>query len=189
MASESAGEGNPGQELPSDGDLVRRAQAGEREAFGVLVRRYQRRVFSLGIRMLRNRSDAEDLVQETFLRAFRALDRFDPDRPLAPWLYRITTNRALSSLARRGRRDHEELSPRLAARGPNPEEETDERRLAWAVREAVAQLPPEQRAILALRVGEGLSYREIAEVVDVPIGTVMSRLARARETLRRKVRR
>jgi RNA polymerase sigma-70 factor (ECF subfamily) len=189
VATESAGEGIPGQTLPSDGDLVRRAQAGEREAFGVLVRRYQRRVFSLGIRMLRNRSDAEDLVQETFLRAFRALDRFEPDRPLAPWLYRIATNRALSSLERRGRRNHEELSPSLAAAGPNPEEETDKRRLERAVRAAVAELPPEQRAILALRVGEELSYREIAEVVDVPIGTVMSRLARARETLRRKVRR
>ena len=187
MEIEPAGEGSSARTLANDGDLVRRAQTGDRDAFGVLVRRYQHRVFALGIRMLHNRSDAEDLVQETFLRAFRALDRFEPDRPLAPWLFRIATNRALSSLARRGRQDHDELPPDLAAHGPSPEEETDKRRLERAVRAAVAELPPEQRTILTLRVAEGLSYREISEAVDVPIGTVMSRLARARETLRRKV--
>ena len=108
MANEPASEEVSAGALQSDGDLVRRAQAGDREAFGVIVRRYQRRVFAVGIRMLRNRSDAEDLVQETFLRAYRALDRFEPDRPLAPWLYRIATNRALSSLGRRRRENHKQ---------------------------------------------------------------------------------
>jgi len=172
-----------------DRELVLRSRAGDRTAFGVLVRRHQRRIFGLALRLLRNPDDADDLVQETFLRAWRALDRFDPERPLAPWLLRIATNRALTALQAGKRRATEELDERIPAPDPSPEEHTERRRLHARIRRAAAELPEEQRAILALRVGESLSYCEIADVLDIPVGTVMSRLARARETLRKKVRR
>jgi RNA polymerase sigma-70 factor (ECF subfamily) len=172
---------------PDDRALVIRCRSGDRSAFGVLVRRYQRRVFGLGLRMLGSADDADDLVQETFLRAWRALDRFEEDRPLAPWLLRIATNQALNVLAARGRRPVEELNESMPADGPGPDRLAEQRGLHERIRRAMAELPDEQRAILALRAGEGLSYREIADTLDIPVGTVMSRLARARETMRKKV--
>jgi len=169
--------------------LIRQAQAGDQAAFGVLVRRYQRRVFGLGNRFFDNSDDAEDLVQETFLRAWRALDRFDLARPFAPWLMRIASNRALTEIATRKRRGNEELDESLAWSGPAADEDLERRELQQAVGRAVGELPDDQRMILLLRATEGLSYREISEALDIPIGTVMSRLARARETMRKKVKR
>jgi RNA polymerase sigma-70 factor (ECF subfamily) len=153
----------------------------------MLVRRHQRRVFGLGVRLLGTAHDADDLVQETFLRAWRHIDRLDPERPVVPWLLKIATNRAMSMLALRSRRQGEELGESLAAPDPLPDENAARAMLAARVREAMAALPEEQRVVLSLRAGEGLSYREIADLLDVPIGTVMSRLARARETMRRMV--
>lgn len=172
---------------PGDRELVLRARRGDRAAFGLLVRRHQRRIHGLGVRLLRDRDDADDLVQETFVRAWRALDRFDPERPLMPWLLRIATNRAMSLLDVRKRRRAEELTETIPDAGPSPPEQADRRRLHAAVRREVDRLPEDQRVVLVLRAAEDLSYREIAEVLGVPIGTVMSRLARARETLRKKV--
>jgi RNA polymerase sigma-70 factor (ECF subfamily) len=174
---------------PEDRELVLRARQGDRAAFGLLVRRHQRRIHGLGVRLLRDRDDADDLVQETFVRAWRALERFDPERPLLPWLYRIATNRAMSLLEIRRRRPAEELTEAVADPGPSPQEDAERRRLHREVRREVDRLPEEQRVVLILRAAEDLSYREIAEVLGVPIGTVMSRLSRARETLRKKVRR
>ena len=174
---------------PDERGLVQQAQAGDQQAFGVLVRHYQRRVFALGIRFFGNADDAEDLVQETFLRAWRALDRFDPTRPLAPWLMRIASNRALTEIATRKRRGNEELDETLAWKGAGADENLERRELQQALGRAVGELPDDQRMILLLRTTEGLSYREISETLDIPIGTVMSRLARARETLRKKVKR
>jgi RNA polymerase sigma-70 factor (ECF subfamily) len=174
---------------PEDALLVERARGGDRDAFGVLARRYQRRVFALGLRYFREAADADDLVQETFLRAWRALDRYDVERPFAPWLFRIAANWALTQLETRRRRGGEELTESLEWDGPSPAESADSARLRREVTAAVNALPEDQRVVLHLRVTEDLSYREIAETLDVPIGTVMSRLARARETLRGKVKR
>jgi RNA polymerase sigma-70 factor (ECF subfamily) len=172
-----------------DRDLVLRAKGGDREAFGILVRRYQRRVFALGLRWFRNADDADDVVQETFLRAWRALDRFEEDRPLAPWLLRIASNWARTQVETRKRRGGEELDESIRWEGPSPEEELDKGRRREAIVRAVEELPEDQRVVLHLRVSEGLSYREISDTLDVPIGTVMSRLSRARETLRTRVNR
>jgi RNA polymerase sigma-70 factor, ECF subfamily len=128
-------------------------------------------------------------VQETFLRAWRALDRFDETRPFAPWLLRIATNWSRTQLETRKRRGGEELGDDLAWSGPSPDEDAEKRQLRDGVNRAVAQLPREQRVVLHLRVVEGMSYREIADTLEMPIGTVMSRLARAREILRGKVER
>lgn len=188
LSDESAGPREP-PEAPSDRELVRRAREGDQAAFGALIRRHQRRIFGLGVRLLGTVPDAEDLVQETFLRAWRALDRFDEERPLAPWLVRIATNRALNVLDTRSRRRSEELTDAVRWDGPSPEEDFERARLREDVMSALQTLPDDQRTILVLRAHDGLSYREIAETLDVPIGTVMSRLARARETMRRRVRR
>ena len=174
---------------PDEPELIRRAQAGDRGALGILVRSYQRRVYALGIRFFRNSDDAEDLVQETFIRAWHALDRFDPERPFAPWLMRIASNRALTEIATRKRRGNEELDESISWSGPGADDDLERQQLQQDVERAVADLPADQRMILLLRATEGLSYREIAENMDIPIGTVMSRLARARETMRKKVKR
>ncbi|GJM43737.1 MAG: RNA polymerase sigma factor [Gemmatimonadota bacterium] len=176
-------------EEPEDRDLVVLSKRGDRAAFATLVQRYQRRVFALGLRYFRNDADADDLVQETFLRAWRALDRFEEDRPLAPWLFRIAANWALTQIEGRKRRPSEELTDEHHWQGPSPEEHTDASRLRREVNRALSELPEDQRVVLHLRAAEGLSYREIADTLDVPIGTVMSRLGRARETMRRKVKR
>lgn len=174
---------------PEDRDLILRAQSGDRNAFGILVRRHQRRVHGLGFRILRNAADADDLVQETFLRAWRALDRFEAGRPIAPWLLRIASNHAMTMLDSRRRRPAEELTEQVPSPGPTADETVDRERLHERIRKEVERLPEDQRVILALRAGEEYSYREIADLLDVPIGTVMSRLSRARETLRKRVRR
>ncbi len=187
--SEPAAEDRSFEEEPTDRDLVLRSRSGDQAAFGTLVRRHQRRIFGLGVRLLGGVADADDLVQETFLRAWRALDRFDEDRPLAPWLVRIATNRALNVLDSRSRRTADELTETIRWEGPSPEEDAERSRLREEIMRALDQLPSDQRTILVLRAFEGLSYREISESLDVPIGTVMSRLARAREAVRKRVKR
>ena len=175
-------EGPPAGE-PSDVDLVRLAQRGDRHAFGRLVRRHQRRVFAIGLRWLRNAEDADDLVQETFVRAWQALPGFDDTRAFPPWLVTIAVNRAKTKLSRV--RPDEEIDETVVWEGPSPEEDTERAILARDVNAALAALPEEQRIVLHLRAVEDLSYREIAAALDVPVGTVMSRLSRAREALRR----
>jgi len=175
------GPGRP--EGPPDGELVALARRGDRAAFGRLLRRHQRRVFALGLRWFRNADDADDLVQETFIRVWRSLERFDPDRPFVPWLMTIAVNRA-KTLAARTRSDVEAIDERIPWDGPSPEDHAERARLARDVTEAMGKLPEEQRVVLHLRAVEGLAYREIAEALDIPIGTVMSRLSRAREHLR-----
>ncbi len=177
------------EEAARERELIRRAKDGNREAFGLLIRRYQRRIFALGLRFFGNADDAEDLVQDTFLRAWRNVHRFDEERPLAPWLFRIATNRALTEIETRKRRGGEELDERIAWEGPGADEELERKRLRENVDRAIGELPEDQRMILLLRTTEGMSYREISEALDIPMGTVMSRLARARETIRKKVRR
>jgi RNA polymerase sigma-70 factor (ECF subfamily) len=164
-------------------DLARR---GDRTAFGRLLRRHQRRVFALGMRWFRSADDADDLVQETFIRVWRSLERFDPARPFVPWLMTIAVNRA-KTFAARARPEVEAVDERIPWDGPSPEENAERARLAQDVAAAMDRLPEEQRVVLHLRAVDGLAYREIAEALDIPIGTVMSRLSRAREHLRARL--
>lgn len=174
---------------PVDGQLVVRAKAGERAALRQLVRRHQRQVGGLLRRMLRpDGLDAltEDLAQETFLRAFRALGRFDPDGPatFSTWLLRIASRLAINELARK--------RPALAsaeALGSTTTPETEHRRqrMARAIERAVGELPPPFRAAFVLREYHGLDYAEIAQMLDLELGTVKSRLSRARRMLREQL--
>jgi RNA polymerase sigma-70 factor (ECF subfamily) len=149
------------------------------------VKRYERRVYATALRVVRRPDLADDVAQEAFLKAWRSLDRFDLARPFGPWICRIAANLAINHT--RSPRAREEPLPEAAGEAPDPradpltgvlDAEADR-----VFEGALDALPPEQRAVLTLRVVEELSYREIAEALGLPVGTVMSRLARAREKL------
>jgi RNA polymerase sigma-70 factor, ECF subfamily len=176
-------------EYPEDAVLVREAQQGDMDAFESLVRRYQHRVYALCRRLTGAHQSADDLAQETFIKAYFALARFDAQWPLYPWLRKIAVNSGLNYLKARSReRSLEEgsLGKRApsAAKGDDPEERLEraefQARLDWAVE----SLPADQKSVFVLRFHESLSYEEISRTLDLPLGTVMSRLNRARQKLK-----
>lgn len=179
----------PGEEAR----LVRAAQSGDQNAFAEIVRRFQRAVYRVAYALTRNASDADDLAQETFVRAYQAIGRFRAGEPLYPWLARIAVNQAYSLHRRRKRRPETSIEPlveagRQWAGEDDPAENAAESERNEMIQAAFAGLSPEHQAVLALRVVEGLSYDEIAETVGVPVGTVMSRLSRARAELKTRLR-
>ncbi len=166
------------------------AAGGDPEAARRFVLLYQDRVYALLWRMLRPRglgADAEDLTQETFLRAFGALHRYRPTAKVSTWLLTIATRLALDALRRQGRRREALASRReemLPPRPPSPAELTEGRSAAARIELAVARLSPEHQAVILLRVFHDLDYGDIAEALGVERGTVKSRLSRARQQLR-----
>ena len=177
---------------PDDGALVAASQKGDEKAFGEIVRRYQRAVHRLAWSLTRNASDADDLAQETFVRAWGAIGRFETGQPLYPWLARIVTNQAYSLFRHRKRRPEESIEPHVEAGrqwgvDDDPSEHSARDEHHARLRECFGELAPEHQAVLSLRVMQDLSYEEIASALAVPIGTVMSRLSRARADLRRRL--
>jgi RNA polymerase sigma-70 factor, ECF subfamily len=170
----------------SEADLLAKARGGNLFAFEEIVKRYQRRVYATAYRIVRRPDLADDVAQDAFLRAYEALDRFDLSRPFGPWICRIAANLAINHV--RSPEAREEGLPEGHGETPAKVEDPLTRVLegeAQSVLEAaLGQLPAEQRAVFALRVFDELSYREIADALDIQIGTVMSRLSRARERLR-----
>jgi RNA polymerase sigma-70 factor, ECF subfamily len=172
--------------------LVARLRRGDRGAFEELVIAYQHRVFGVALRMLGNRAEAEDIAQETFLRAHRALPEFRGDARLHTWLYAIASRLCLNRLASADRRLVRGDDAALAAAAtdePTAAARVERAELDAAVREAIAALPEERRIVVVLRDLEGLSYEEIAEVLELELGTVRSRLHRARMDLKAKLER
>jgi len=181
-----------------EADLIRRTLAGDRNAFEGIVRRYHGHLLRTLRGITRNLDQAEDLTQETFLRAFRALDRFDLDRPFHPWLWTIGIRLALHAIARK---DRSNLSldaedPQGPGEGrreggwladPRSTEQLEEHLLRRALIDALEELEPEFRAVVVLRALEERSYEEISEILEIPKGTVMSRLFRARLRLKQKM--
>jgi RNA polymerase sigma-70 factor (ECF subfamily) len=169
-----------------------RLRAGDAAAFEDLVTAYQHRVFGVALRMLGNAAEAQEVAQEAFIRAHRALADFRGDARLSTWLYAITSRLCLSRLAageRRLGRQGEEALLRLADRGPAPDAVLERRELETALGRAIAELPEDHRIVVVLRDLEGLSYEEIARVLELPLGTVRSRLHRARTDLKDKLER
>ncbi len=165
--------------------LMIRARRGDADAFGVIVRCYLERIYRVAHRILRNHDDAAEVAQDTFLRAYRGIDRFDPDRPVFPWLYRIARNLSLNRIERtRGRETSLPEFDTIESRLGGPEESAMIAQDAREVRCAVASLPEQFRTIIELNHFEECSYSEIAAILDIPIGTVMSRLYHARRRLR-----
>ena len=170
----------------AEAELLVRARRGDLAAFEQVVERHQRRVYAIARRIVRRHDVADDVAQEAFIRAYQALDRFDPTRPFGPWIGRIAANLAVNHVrspeAREDPLPEGHLETPSVADGPlDAVLESESRRLLAA---ALERLPAEQRAVFVLRAVEELSYREIAEALDISIGTVMSRLFRAREKLR-----
>jgi RNA polymerase sigma-70 factor, ECF subfamily len=182
-----------GVEPGDEAALVVAAQGGDASAFTEIVRRYQRVVYRVAYGLTRHTSDADDLSQETFVRAYQALGRFRVGEPLQPWLSRIAVNLAYSLFRRRKRRPETALEPLVeageqwAAAGDDPSEETSQRERSAQLDAAFAELTPEHQAVLVLRVVQDLSYDEIATALGIPPGTVMSRLSRARAELKARL--
>ena len=177
-----------------DQQLVERAQRGDKHAFELLVAKYQRRLLRLISRLVRDPAEAEDVAQEAFIKAYRALPQFRGDAAFYTWLYRIGVNTAKNFLVSNGRKaptstekDAEEAETFEDAgqlRDINtPESVLMSRQVAEAVNAAMERLPEELCTAVTLREIEGLSYDEIAEVMNCPIGTVRSRIFRAREAI------
>ena len=175
-----------------DIELVQAALGGDKEAFGQLVVRYQDRVFNTLVRVLGNREDAGDIVQDAFVQAYVKLDSFRGDARFYTWLYRIAMNLALSH--RRRRKPTESLDETKtnigdepAAQYPTAAEQLIARERAALLQQALLKLNVEHRQILALRELEACSYEEIAEILELPVGTVRSRLFRARLQLKEQL--
>ena len=169
-------------------ELVRAAAAGGEDAFEELVRLYQDKVYTLALRMCANREDAVDVAQEAFLAAWRGLPSFRGEAGFATWLYRLTSNAAIDCL-RRTRRQRGELSldgeVLALSGGPDPQAEAEAEELRGAVAAALESLSPDHRRALVLREVHQLSYEEIAQATGVDLGTVKSRISRARKALRK----
>jgi len=172
-----------------DTELVVQARSGVAEAREELARRYRKPAYLLGLQLTGNREDALDVAQDALLRFFATLDRFQAERPVRPYLLRIVRNRAMDLWRRRRIRraeslDAGELPRQIADERPGPEETTRRAELRRRIWRAVAELAPAKREILVLRDYHDLAYAEIAKVLGIPIGTVMSRLHAARKALR-----
>jgi RNA polymerase sigma-70 factor (ECF subfamily) len=181
-----------------DHDVVDRVLAGDREAFGSLVRRHQRMVFNFMYRMVGERATAEDLTQDIFLKAYEALPGFRKGAAFSTWLFRIAHNHCLNALRGKGReisvsaltKDSANPNPIATVRDAtvSPDQRLERRELQAVIQEKLAELTPEHRAVLVLRDIQGHSYDEIASALDLEGGTVRSRLHRARMELKEKIR-
>ncbi|MBU0542763.1 MAG: RNA polymerase sigma factor RpoE [Gammaproteobacteria bacterium] len=178
--------------------IVQRVQAGDKLAFNLLVNKYHRRVARLLTRMVRNQEDIEDVVQETFIKAYRAIGNFRGDSAFYTWIYRIAINTAKNLLVTQGRRpstlkesndgDSETFEDNAALSNiDTPESLYQTKQIGEAVNVAMAALPEELRSAIVMREIDGLSYEEIAAAMDCPIGTVRSRIFRARESIAAKI--
>ncbi len=169
----------------SDLALVSRTKAGDIEAFSELARRHERVVYNLAYRFMRDGTQAEDMAQETFLKAYRLLNGFRGDCSFSTWLYRVTCSVCLTELNRRRRRNEVELTPVYAnASMTEPEEHTDTPEL---IRRCVTRLPERYAAIVTMYYLEEISYEEIAETMSIPMGTLKTWMHRARHQLRKIV--
>ncbi|MBT0961389.1 RNA polymerase sigma factor RpoE [Denitromonas iodatirespirans] len=182
-----------------DQQLVERVQRGDKQAFGLLVSKYQRKLLRLLSRLIRDPAEVEDVAQETFIKAYRALPAFRGESAFYTWLYRIGVNTAKNYLVAQGRRaptatgfsseDAETFDDGEQLRDINtPERLMMSRQIGQTVETAMEALPEELRTAIVLREIEGMSYEEIAGIMECPIGTVRSRIFRAREAIAEKLR-
>ena len=176
-------------------ELVARAKAGDDEAFAQLMRDNEKRIYNLTLRMTGNPEDAMDLAQEAFLNAWRGLKFFQGDSAFSTWVYRLASNACIDHLRRKKRRqdisapmptdEEDDSQPDIPDDRFRPDRELERRELRRSVVRGLEQLSDEHRQVLVMRELNGLSYQEIADVLDLEAGTVKSRIARARNSLRK----
>jgi len=183
--------------VPDPTELLRRCLAGDERAYRELIERYQRQVYSLALRMVRQAQDAEDITQETFIRMFRALDRYDPTRPFEAWLFTIASRLSIDHIRRHrvkpislvrtepGSDEERVIDPVDPGLGPDvlTSHAEEERR----TQELIDSLPPHYRVVVVMRHQQDLSYEEIATALGLPLGTVKARIHRARALLKRQL--
>jgi len=186
---------NPSVEQPealqtTDAQLIRELKGGRKKSFDQLVLRHQRRIYAITFRMTANHHDADDLAQDTFLAAYRALDRFDERQSFAAYISRIAINLSINHLRRKkrwlkiwtqGRKEVEKTF--MGAKDPGPQKNLEQKELLHRLNQAMETLPAHQKAVLVLKVYQEMSYEEIAMTLKISTGTVMSRLHRARSRL------
>ena len=176
-------------------NLIRRAKSGDQEAFGQLVLAHQNKIYTLCVHMVTDREEAADLAQEAFLKAWRSLSSFQEESSFATWMHRLTTNVCLDYLRKQTRRqniapaisldDEEAAWSEPADRSQDPQEKLEQLERKQALNRALEELPEHHRRMLLMREVSGMSYQEIADGLDVDLGTVKSRISRARERLRK----
>lgn len=185
----------------TDHELVASAQKGSEKAYRELLGRYQRPVFSLVYRMLRDREQAEDLAQETFVRVFNNIERYDPKYKFSSWIFKIATNLTIDHIRKKelatvsidGSRyavTPDEIAAStitVEGRDPNPEQLLEAKELGSEIEEAIGALRPEYRTAIVLRHVEGREYQEIADIMGLPLGTVKTFIHRARNSLRERL--
>jgi RNA polymerase sigma-70 factor (ECF subfamily) len=182
----------------SDQEIVALARDGKEAAYRELIRRYERPIFSLVMRMVRNREQAEDLAQETFIKALNAIGTYRPEFKFSSWIFKIANNAAIDFLRRREvdtlsldgapnattADEIEATALQVGDKGETPLAELEARELGTAIERAIGRLRPEYRSCILLRHVEGLAYEEIAQLLDLPLGTVKTYIHRARHELR-----
>ena len=181
----------------TDKELVRRVKKGDKQAFDLLFSRYQHKILNLVSRYLRDQQDVEDVAQEAFIKAFRALPRFRGESAFYTWLYRIAINTAKNHLVARSRRppgvdvdidDAEFMDGTDVLReSESPEAALSRDELSEVINATLSELPDDLRSAVTLREFDGLSYEQIAEIMDCPVGTVRSRIFRAREAIDQRI--
>jgi RNA polymerase sigma-70 factor (ECF subfamily) len=164
--------------------LVERVRRGDPAAFDALVSRYMRRAFAVAYRLLGNREDAEDLVQDTFMAVLQKIDSFERGRGFSPWFFRVLVNRGLNARKSRALRTTHDIPDAAAARGASPERQAEQAELRERLRTVMASLPERQRVIVELFELEGFASTEIAEILEIADGTVRWHLHEARKALR-----
>lgn len=172
----------------SEQDLVKAARSGDIDAFETLVRRYEKRIYALTLRMCGNASDAQEAAQEAFLSAWQSLPFFRGDSSFATWLYRLASNASVDILRREKRQkavslDDDDLNLDIPDARLTPHEEAERQELREHIETGLRELPDEYRAVLVLRELHQLSYQEISDTLDIDVGTVKSRINRGRKKL------
>lgn len=179
---------------PMESQLIEQAKGGDSSAFEQIVQLYEKKVFNIALRMSRNHDDALDISQDVFIRVYRSLPGFKEESSFSTWLFRITTNICIDHLRKKERsqktvslyqqdEDGEEFELPMVDPAASPEQEYERRELIETFRRCVDELPPDQREIIVLRDINGMSYEEISQVLDCNLGTVKSRINRARNRL------
>ena len=167
-----------------EGRLIERIREGDAQAFGELVRRYQRRAFAIAYRLLRHIQDAEDLVQESFITALERIDSFDVRRPFGPWFFRIVVNRGRNAIAARRVRETDALDDGVLSGGASPDRLAEERELGERIGLALDELSDRQRLVVQLHEIEGFTTAEVAGMLEIAEPTVRWTLHAARKRLR-----